>query len=109
MSESDPRLSVLSALCEVAEDQVLAARALDHSRLRSLNVTYSDLVFELNVLLQEPTPRDPAFQRRAEALQRRLATAHARLQRIAGSMVSLFGKVMPMTPPTVYKRNGRLS
>jgi len=107
--ESDPRLSVLSALCEVAEDQVLAARALDHSRLRALNVTYSDLVFELNVLLQEPVPRNPDFQRRAQALQSRLATAHARLQRIAGSMVSLFGKVMPMTPPTIYTRSGRLS
>ncbi len=108
MSASDPRLALLESLCEVAEDQVQAARTLDHARLGSLNLTYSDLIFELTVLLQEPVPRDRGFEKRARELQQRLAVAHARLERLSGSMVTLFGRVLSTSPPRVYTRSGRM-
>jgi negative regulator of sigma E activity len=97
------------SLCEVAEDQVRAARELKHDRLRALSETYSDLLFELSVLLQEPLPRDPEFKARAKELATRLSETHSRLHRIAGSMLHLVGRVLPNTPPQTYTRSGRIN
>ena len=109
MTDNDPRLALMVSLCEVAEDQVQAARELKHERLRALSVTYSDLLFELSVLLQEPLPKSPEFKARARELAQRLSETHTRLHRIAGSMLHLVGRVLPNTPPQTYTRSGRIS
>ena len=82
---SDSRLTLLGQLIEVTERQIDAARTLRHGDLDALNLTHSDLLFQLTVAMQEPLPEDPVALAAIREKAHELGRSQERLATLAGS------------------------
>lgn len=97
---------LLERLCELTELQIEAARSLDGGRLTVLNRDRADLVFALQIALQDHHREDllslTPTARRLTYLERRLAA-------VAGTVIDILDTVLPSRPPPRYGKHGRLA
>jgi hypothetical protein len=107
MDPSRP-LTLIAELKALTEAQLHAAVALDGAKLARLNHDRADLVFNLQIALQEcpQTLRGPLLEALAD-----LRTTEDRLSRIAQTVVGTLDKVAPRPDspqPKTYGRTGRM-
>jgi len=107
MDRSSP-LALLEVLTELTEAQLTAAISLDGSELAKLNSERADVVFSLQIALQELAPG----QREALiAPMLALRAIEDRLARVARTVVGTLDKVIPRPEspkPNTYGRTGRM-
>lgn len=101
-------LSLLTELCRVTEAQLRAARTLDGERLAALNQERSDLLFDLQVAMQDELPTDPVLRQQAADQARQLTLLEYRLRAVAGSVNHILEQVLPRSPAPTYGRSGRV-
>ncbi len=105
----DPRIDLLRRLTEVTQAQVLAARSMNIAELDRLNADHADLLFELQVALQDPVPQEVGVRDELQARAEELSQARDRLRTLTGTVVSVFDRVLPSRPPPTYGPKGRLT
>ena len=105
---SDARLRLLQGLLDITEQQVDCARRLDGAGLADLNSRRSDLVFELQVLMQERLPQSEELRGRLQDVARALRLLEDRLARVAGGVSQVLAAASPDRPTHTYGRSGRM-
>jgi hypothetical protein len=106
---TDRRWQLLVELRELAERQVSAARSLDNETMQHLNELRSDHLFNLQVAMQAPPPRDPILKRALIEAVRSLQSMEERLTRITELVLQTFEQMTPFTPVKTYGASGRLT
>ena len=112
--EAPPRIlspleAMMEQLCRVAEEQVLAARSMKISRMEELNQEYTDLCFDLEILMQEGLPEDEEILDFLRTQRDRLMRSQERLGHITGTMIGITEQVLPKRDPQTYDRRGRFT
>lgn len=100
-------LGILTTLEHEAEQQLVAARRLDVPGLDSATQRRQDLVFELQLALQESPEEARSDEVRASV--RRLERIDDRLARIVRSVLALLAQGDTQAPPDTYGAHGRLN
>jgi hypothetical protein len=88
--------------------QVDAARRLDGASLADLNSRRSDLMFELQVILQERLPQSESLRELLQEEARTLRLLEDRLARVAGGVSQVLAAASPDRPTDTYGRSGRM-
>ncbi len=106
---TDSRIDLLSRLTKVTDDQVKAARRMDTVELDRLNAIHADLLFRLEVALQDPVPEEEEAKVELKAVAEGLHKSRERLRYLTGTVVQVLDRVLPSRPPPTYGKRGQLS
>lgn len=107
----DSRLALLQRLIALTDAQLTAARQLNGAAMFELNERRADVLFSLQVALQEPLDDgDPLRQSIADEAVR-LRRLERRLTHVATLVLQTLERVTPTPhrPPTTYGSTGRLT
>ncbi len=92
----------------MTEAQLVAARTLDGGTLAALNQERSDLLFDLQVAMQDEHTDDLTLRQQAADQAKQLTLLEYRLRAVAGSVNHVLAAVLPSTPAPTYGRHGRV-
>ena len=97
---------MVEQLADLTESNVHAATSLDAPRVGLLARERADLMFELEILLQERPELPEPERSRARAATERLARAEFRLGRTVNNILNILAP--PSADATVYGREGKI-
>ena len=100
-------VDLVHSLKDTTDQMLVAARKLDGPSLQDLAATRSDLVFKLQLRLEDevPTPEQLSEIRSTALLMRE---TELRLARLASLVTGALDRVLCNQPPAVYGRSGQL-